>query len=994
MSRRFGSWSDRWRVVFVVAALLTLAVPAARAQSASGSIQGTVVDSSGGVLPGVTVTVNNSAAGITRSVVTDQAGEFRAELLPVGTYEVAAELSGFAPVKQSNVNLTIGATLTLQVELRVANVAETVTVSGAAPIIETTRSQMSDTVGQAAIQNLPVNGRNFIDFALLTPGVTKDVRTGDISFAGQRGTLNSLVIDGADSNNTFFGQSLGRTGSGRAPYQFSQDAVQEFQVNSNAYSAEYGRAGGAVINVVTKSGTNSPSGSAFEFFRDKALNANDALSVQRGLAKRPYHYNQFGATFGGPIQRDVHFVFLNYDGQRNTQPNPVFLNVPASTPGDADTQAALAKLQPLATSWNQGRNQNVFLVKTDSQLAKDHRLTLRYNHQNFTGLNFENSGSQNSEQHTGNSNVFTRTLNGTLASVLGSTMFNEARVQYARDSEPGQSNSELPEAIVRQAGSTVLTIGRNSFSPRETTIKRWQVADTFTVVKGPHKLKAGADVQADDILNYFPGNFFGAYSFQTLASFNRGAPNGANESYTQAFAGAGTTGGTTHPDIREYSVFGQDEWRVSKEVTINAGVRYDVQKFAKPPIKNPDPQLAAAGLDTSVLKTDTNNVGPRFGVAYSPTGRPFVVRGGYGLFYGRTTSIMVGTAHSNNGINVQTITFAGNLVPTYPNIFSSLPTGATLPRPTIFVFDPSFENPRVQQASTGLEYQLSPTSSLTLSYLFVRGDSLPRSIDINIGPASVVTYTIAGSNQTVTYPRFAAGPFTNFQRVIEFQSSAYSRYNGFTIELNRRMANSVQFRAAYTLGKVIDTVPDATAVVPNSAGDDAKYASDPADFEVDRTVGNNDQRHRFVASGVWDSTSVVGSRAGVSRAILGGWSLSAILTTQSGQPYSARVGAIDLNGDLNTRNDLAPGTTRNQFNLPAQTTLDLRVARTFGLGGAKLTTIAEAFNLLNRTNISSVNTTYYNPTLATGLLTPVSAFGQMLGVSDPRIAQLALKIAF
>ena len=170
---------------------------------------------------------------------------------------------------------------------------------------------MSDTVGEEAVRNLPVNGRNFINFALLTPGVTTDVRTGDISFAGQRGTLNSLVVDGADNNNTFFGQTIGRTGSGRAPYQFSAAAVKEFQVNSNAYSAEYGRAGGAVINVVTRSGSNVPSGELFEFFRDESLNAINLINQLQGRPKSIYHYNQFGGLFGGPIRRDRDFMFVN-----------------------------------------------------------------------------------------------------------------------------------------------------------------------------------------------------------------------------------------------------------------------------------------------------------------------------------------------------------------------------------------------------------------------------------------------------------------------------------------------------------------------------------------------------------------------------------------------------------------------------------------------------------------------------------------------------------
>jgi hypothetical protein len=264
-------------LVVVSVALVPFAFPplaVAQSQAAGGSMEGTVTDQSGGVLPGVTVTVRNTATGITRETTTDQTGLYRAPLLPVGPYEVTASLAGFSTTKRPNLTLSIGQTLTVDIGMQVSGAQEEVTVTAEAPIIEPARTHQATTVGAAAVANLPVNGRNFIDFALTTPGVTRDTRSGDISFAGLRGVLNSLVIDGADNNNTFFGQALGRTGSGRAPYQFSQDAVQEFQVNRNAYSAEYGRAGGAVINVVTKSGTNDFHGSAFEFFRDKSLNAN------------------------------------------------------------------------------------------------------------------------------------------------------------------------------------------------------------------------------------------------------------------------------------------------------------------------------------------------------------------------------------------------------------------------------------------------------------------------------------------------------------------------------------------------------------------------------------------------------------------------------------------------------------------------------------------------------------------------------------------------
>jgi outer membrane receptor protein involved in Fe transport len=964
-------------------ALLLWVSPPAFAQSPTGSIEGVVVDSTGAVLPGVSVTLTHQSTGASRETATDAEGVFRAPVLPVGPYTVRAQLSGFQTVERRDVTLTVGQTLSLHLAMPVSTMSETVDVSGAVPIVETTRSQVSSTVNAVSVENLPVNGRNFIDFALLTPGVTRDVRTGDISFAGQRGTLNSLVVDGADNNNTFFGQTLGRTGSGRAPYQFSQDAVQEFQVNSNAYSAEYGRAGGAVINVVTKSGTNTPHGSVFEFYRDKKLNANDAINVLNNRPKSPYHYNQFGASFGGPLQKDRHFVFANYDGQRNTQPNAVFLNLPAGTVLDAAGQSALSALTPLATSWTRTQNQNVFLVKTDSELSRSQRLTLRYNQQNFTGDNFESGGPQNSLEHTGASNVRTRTFNGSLSSVFSNRLLNEVRGQWAKDQEPGLANSDKPEATIRQGGSTVLTIGRNFFSPRETTIKRGQFADTVTYIAAAHKLRAGADLQFDRILNFFPGNFSGSYTFNSLASFAGGRPTGPGEQYVQAFAGPGTTGATTHPDINEYSFFVQDEWRLSQALTFNAGLRYDLQKFAKPQVQNPDPQLLNAGIDTSELNTDTNNWGPRLGVAWSPAGKRYVVRGGYGIFYGRTPSIMVGTAHSNNGINVQTITFRGDLVPTYPATLAAIPTGVALPKPTIFVFDPNYQNARVQQASTGVDFALGNATSVSISYLFVHGDQLPRSTDINIGAATPISFS-TDDGQTLPHYRFSAGPFTDFARIIAFQSTAVSTYNGITFELNRRFSGGLQARAAYTLGKVVDTVPDATAVVPASS-DDAKFASDPADFDVDRAPGNNDQRQRLVASAVYTTDPAKHGR------VLGGWTFAGIFTAQSGQRYSAYVSA-DINNDGNNRNDIAPGTKRNQYTLPSQVSFDPRVARDFPVGAAKVQLIWEAFNLFNNDNINGVRTTLYS--LSGAILNHVSNFGQPVSSNGPRIMQLAVKFNF
>ena len=382
------------RVLCLVALLFALS-PTGRlvAQSSTGSITGNIVDSSGGGVPGASVSTRNVDTGAVRSATSGAAGQFTFPNLVVGNYAVSAELSGFSPAKVANVNVSVGSDSTVRLVLEPAGVSATVTVTSEAPLVETTKSGVSSVVNENLVKNLPTNGRNFLDVVLSTPGVVKDnFRVGDLVFAGQRGTLNSLVVDGTDNNNTFFGQALGRTGSGRAPYQFSLDSVKEFQVNTSSYSAEYGRAGAAVINVVTKSGTNDLHGNGYYFYRDKRLNAKEYFDAINGRAKSPYHYDQFGATLGGPVLRDRLFFFANYDGQRNSVPNTVILSVPSGTPSDPDTVAGLAKLQALAFDYNKTQDQDTYMFKTDYEASSTQHVSLRYNRQNFTGVGFESNG--------------------------------------------------------------------------------------------------------------------------------------------------------------------------------------------------------------------------------------------------------------------------------------------------------------------------------------------------------------------------------------------------------------------------------------------------------------------------------------------------------------------------------------------------------------------------------------------------------------------------
>ena len=978
------------RLLLVVVAVVLGAVASMSAQSTTGSIHVQFVDDSAGVLPGVSVTLVHLSTGVSRTYITDDEGRLRAPALPVGIYELVATLGGFEPHRRSALPLTIGEMMSLRVELHVAGVSQEMMVSAEAPILERSRTRVSSTIDRVAIQNLPVNGRNFLDFVLLTPGVTRDVRPGELSFAGQRGTLNSLVVDGADNNNTFAGQALGRAGAGRAPYQFSLDAVEEFQVNAAGYAAEYGRASGGVINVVTRSGANRSAGSLFEFFRDKALNATNALDRRNGRPKASYHYHQFGGTAGGPLRRNRDFFFFNYDGQRNTQTNTVALSLPAAVPADADTRAGLERLAAKANSWLRGLDQNVFLLKTDHYVDNANRLSVRYNHHDFTGTNFENTGGPLvALEQTGDSLVRTRTLNLSWSRPVR-RLHNEFRVQYAQDDAEGTANSDDPAASIQEGAVQLLTIGRSTFSPRQTTIKRLQIANVATWSRGRHTVRGGADLQFDRIDNYFPSLFAGSYDFRSIASFHRGRPDAPGERYVQSFPVPGTSGPSTQPDLQEYSAFVQDEWSAASDLTFNVGVRYDLMKTAAPPLRNTHPELVAAGIDTSRLDPDGDNVAPRIGIAWSPSARSFVVRAGWGLFYGRTPAIAANPAHTFNGVNVVTMTFTGNSVPTYPSRFLEIPAAGETARPNIFYVEPGFQNPRVNQAHAAFEHQVSPNASVTLTYQFQSGSDLTQAVDRNLGTESVQTWTVAGAGERVDYPYFGTDrPFQAFNRVIAITSAAGSRYHGLTIDLNRRFAGDFLFRAAYTFGRARDTAPYTVPTEDNS------FPSNPKDLEDNRAPGVNDQPHRFVASGVYSTDRVASRLTGLPYALARGWWASAILTAQSGVPYSARTPMRDLNNDGNFANDLAPGTRRNEFRLPGTMTLDTRLARTLRLGGrVEAQVIWEAFNLLNRTNVTIPRLAYYDVTQPTLTLTRTAIFGLPLATGDARIMQLGVKVTF
>jgi outer membrane receptor protein involved in Fe transport len=1024
----------------LVVLILTLASGGlAQSQATTGNIEGRVLDPKEAAVPGATVTATNQLTGLEKTATTDEQGIFRVAFLPPGPYTVRANAGGFSQTEVRDVIVTVGGKAPLDVKLSIGGASGSVTISAEAPVVETTLSSISTTVNSRAIENLPVNGRNYLDFATLTPGVIRDQnREGDLAVGGQKGTLNSLQVDGVDNNNTFFGQAFGRTGV-RPPYQFSEESVQEFQVNQNGFSAEFGRAGGAVINVVTKSVTNAFHGGGFEFFRDESLNANTpqlkASQFQRGLPNKrpPLQINQFGARLGGPIKRNKAFFFVTYDGQRQKLPN--FLDPPNFFTQPASVQALLL---PKLSTYQINRNQDVFMVKSDISLTSKNQLSLRLNQQNFTGKNNEFTGSLGTQEHSGDSLAKTTTFSGALVSTISSTAVNEFRFQLARDREPGGANSTNPEAQI-QTGSGFLLIGRNNFSPRETTIKRGQVIDNISFGMGRQNFKAGLDLNIDHIFNFFPGFFSGQYTFTSYANFASNTPS----AFSQNFAGAGTTGATTNPNSKDLGLFFQDDIRVTPKLTFNLGVRYDKQFLAAPPVRNPDPALIAAGLDTSRQPNDSNNFGPRAGFSYAFDDKT-VLRGGYGIFYGRTTAIMLGTAHSNNGINILGLTLncttTPNPCPVYPNVFNTAPNAAAN-RPNLFMFANNYQQPYVQQGRLGIERELRKNLSLSVTYLYFRGVHLSRTRDINLCPPVATTAVDPATGQTFTIQRFPGATLTplagcapqtvsfttntplrsflNYNRINLFENSANSRYSGLAVQARKRFSPShwmpffdgsgSQFLLSYTFSKAEDDKPDQTSVVPGG-GDDFKIAQNPFNLRDEWSYSDADQRHRFVFSSVFE-VGKVKSTSKLLRILFNDYSLSGITQIQSGFAYSAQIGA-DINRDGNSRDDRVPGFRRNSFRTPAVYQSDARITRTIRTSETtKLRLILEGFNIWNRTNVglapgggyfSFVNINQYTsftPVAATSTLTlirpaPGVAFGLPRSIITPRQLQLAIKFDF
>jgi outer membrane receptor protein involved in Fe transport len=702
------------KIFFVSLLVLSLSAVAFAQSTTTGAIGGVVTNPAKEVVPGAAVTVKNIGTNKEDAATTDDTGRFKVANLQPGSYSVTVNASGFSPMTSENVVVEIGRETNLEVALSVGPVTGTVDVSAEAPVINTTQQDFSSNINQTSINELPINGRRWSNFALLTPGAVPDGTFGLISFRGISGLLNNNTIDGGDNNQAFFAEERGRT---RISYSISQAAIREFQVNTSSYSAEYGRSAGGVVNAITKSGTNDFHGGAFYYQRNNRWGARNPLAVRQELINgvfTPVGYkpkdvrHQFGGTIGGPIVRDKAFFFFSYDQQKRNFPGLAvfgqngFLNLSSANRtalinrGLTNTQIdnTVNFLATLSGPVPRTGDQKLILPKVDWVINDKNTLTVSYNRLRWdspAGIQTQATNTR-AVDNFGDDFVQIDALNAKLASTLTPTLLNEFRFQWGRDNEfqfsqppiPGEPTNAVggrsPQTIL--VGSTTFSFGMPEFLERASfpDERRWQFADTVTMTAGNHTWKFGGDINfVKDIINNlrFSGgefNYTGAttgiadfivdyVNFTTNGSIRALTPNLANASTADDLLGlcvssSRRVGKCYAGNFNQgFGVLGLN----MKTTDLNYFLQDDWRVTPRFTLnlglryeyqRNPNPVNPNPALPQTDNKVDDrNNFGPRIGFAYDLSGDGKTsLRGGWGLYYGRVINSTVYNALVNTGV--------------------------------------------------------------------------------------------------------------------------------------------------------------------------------------------------------------------------------------------------------------------------------------------------------------------------------------------------------
>ncbi len=928
-------------VALAIVAIALLGVSSVSAQTL-GTIQGYISGANGEALPGVTVVIRNTDTGAERTVISDQSGFYRAPGLSSSNYSVTGSLDGMQSTRQDGVLLQVGQVLDINLALEVESTSEVITVTGESPVLEISRSSAASYISQVEIEALPIAGRDFKQFALLSPTVQNDDVRGFITISGQRGIYSGLNIDGTSGKSAFFGYGRGGEATENDGLVVAQDSVKEFQIVTNGFAPEYGANGGGYMNVVTKGGTNQYKGTAFYQYRDDGFvedipstPLDDSRGIDGSRKQSEFEDKNYGASFGGPIVRDQTHFFLTFDQRERSLPftddlrtrgaydavlqraqaDPRFLELlEGYTPNGDGVAAPDADNGRTATGLFTRNTDNLILFgKLSHQFSQSHTGTFQFNLTEYERTSdFRDEESLKTED--------TDSYIVSLLSVIGENKVNEFRFASAKDDLGRQSSrvgSAFEEQIRFRFGSRD-SLGKFDFLPIIAAEEKTQVQNNFSYLFGSHDLKFGIDYQKDDLAQLFAGSRDGRYDFATMDAF-------LNNDATQARIYFGNVQFPNYDESQKIlGIYAQDSWRVNESLTVNYGLRFHQTD-------NPGnlQHLLPEGRDIP----DDDSIDPRVGFAWTPGNEGNqVVRGGFGLFTSRTPTLLFASQVQENGLFPN---FGRQIV--RPGQAGFVPLGTPIDNenppltviPSTSYVNPNFEDPETMRINLGYERTFADSWVASADLVYADGKNLQSNVEQN--------RTLIGRDQFGRPLYSSDRPNPNLQQLFVRESVGESEYTALTFGIKKRYNGKYQFQAHYTWAEDQDTDS-------NERSATSVTLTDISNPNYDFGLSDRDVENRFLVSGLYVLPFDI--------------RLSGVFEYKDGTPYTALDDGFNVLGYPGANGPRAraiiggQAVGRNTFRNESINRIDLRISKLFNIAEWSFELYGQAFNLLDENSFA------------------------------------------